>query len=55
MLTIPFVVFGMFRYIYLVQVQERGENPEDVLLSDAPLLISIVLWLAVSLAVLSLF
>ena len=55
MLTIPFVVFGMFRYIYLVQIQERGENPEDVLLTDVPLLISIVLWLTVSLMVLSLF
>lgn len=55
MLTIPFVGFGMFRYIYLVQVQERGENPEDVLLTDVPLLVSIVLWLGVSLTVLSLF
>mgnify|MGYP003325314095 FL=1 len=55
MLTIPFVGFGMFRYIYLVQIQEPGENPEDVLLTDVPLLISIVLWLIVSLMVLSLF
>lgn len=44
MLTIPFVIYGIFRYLYLVQVKHSGGAPEDVLLSDRPLQISIGLW-----------
>lgn len=44
MLTIPFVIFGIFRYLYLVQVKESGGAPEDVLFSDRPLQICIALW-----------
>ncbi|HET6497806.1 MAG TPA: decaprenyl-phosphate phosphoribosyltransferase [Coriobacteriia bacterium] len=46
MLTVPFVVYGLFRYLYLVHQRNLGGSPEDVLLSDKPLIINIVLWLA---------
>jgi 4-hydroxybenzoate polyprenyltransferase len=52
MLTIPFVVYAIFRYLYLVQVKEIGGEPEEILLSDRPLQISIVLW---GLAILTIF
>ncbi len=44
MLTIPFVIYGIFRYLYLVQMKHSGGAPEDVLLSDRPLQITILLW-----------
>lgn len=44
MLTIPFVLYGIFRYLYLVQVEESGDAPEEILLSDRPLQLSILLW-----------
>jgi len=44
MLTIPFVLYGIFRYLYLIQVTYQAGAPEEVLLSDRPLQISIVLW-----------
>jgi len=44
MLTIPFVLYGVFRYLYLVQVKHSGGAPEDVLLSDRPLQATIGLW-----------
>lgn len=44
MLTIPFVIYGIFRYLWLIQVKHSGGAPEDVLLSDRPLQVSIVLW-----------
>ncbi len=44
MLTIPFVIYGVFRYLYLIQVKHSGGAPEDVLLSDRPLQFSILLW-----------
>jgi 4-hydroxybenzoate polyprenyltransferase len=44
MLTIPFVLYGIFRYLYLIQMTERAGAPEEVLLSDRPLQIDIVLW-----------
>lgn len=52
MLTIPFVVYGIFRYLYLVQVEHAGGAPEDILLSDRPLQIAILLW---GLSVLAIF
>ena len=43
-LTIPFVIFGIFRYMDLVYRHEQGERPEKVLLTDGPLLITIALY-----------
>lgn len=46
MLTIPFVAYGLFRYLYLMHTKGGGEAPEDVLLTDRPLRLNIALWLA---------
>ena len=46
MLTIPFVMYGLFRYLYLVHHKNLGESPEQILLTDAPLILNIALWLA---------
>jgi 4-hydroxybenzoate polyprenyltransferase len=43
MLTIPFVIYGIFRYLYLVQVEHSGGAPEEVLFSDRPLQITLLL------------
>jgi decaprenyl-phosphate phosphoribosyltransferase len=42
--TIPFVLFGIFRYWFLVEREGRGESPTDALWSDLPLGITVVLW-----------
>jgi 4-hydroxybenzoate polyprenyltransferase len=44
MLTIPFIIYSVFRYQYLLQVQNIGGAPEDVVLSDRPLQAAIVLF-----------
>jgi 4-hydroxybenzoate polyprenyltransferase len=44
MLTIPFVIYAIFRYLYLIQVRNIGSEPEEILLSDRPFQISILLW-----------
>ncbi len=43
MLTIPFVVYGIFRYLYLIQVKQEGGAPDELLLTDRPLLASVLL------------
>jgi len=43
-LTIPFVLFGIFRYLYLVHQREEGGNPAQLLLNDRPLLVDVLLW-----------
>ena len=43
-LTIPFVVFGIFRYLDLVYRHRKGEQPERVLLTDVPLLVNLALY-----------
>jgi hypothetical protein len=43
-LTIPFVLFGIFRYLYLVHLRGEGENPTALVLSDRPLLLNVLLW-----------
>jgi hypothetical protein len=42
--TIPFVLYGIFRYLYLIHQKKAGGSPERVLLSDRPLLLDIALW-----------
>ena len=44
MLTIPFVLYGIFRYLYLVHARKLGGAPEDIVLGDRPLLITLALW-----------
>jgi 4-hydroxybenzoate polyprenyltransferase len=45
MLTIPFVTYGIFRYMYLIYHKEDGGSPTSMLLTDAPLLVCTILWL----------
>ncbi|PIE33190.1 decaprenyl-phosphate phosphoribosyltransferase [candidate division KSB3 bacterium] len=47
-LTIPFVIYGIFRYLYLVHQKDQGGNPTTLLVSDKPILINVVLWGVVS-------
>ena len=42
--TVPFVAYGVFRYLWIVQVRVQGEDPSAVLLKDRPLLLNVVLW-----------
>lgn len=44
MATIPFVIFGLFRYQYLVEVRQAGGQPEQVIFSELPFLINGLLW-----------
>ena len=44
MLTIPFIIYSIMRYQYLLQVKNTGGAPEDLVLSDRPLQIAIALW-----------
>ncbi len=44
MLTIPFVLYGVFRYLYLIQIKNAGGEPEEILLKDRPLQLTILLW-----------
>ncbi|HKH29688.1 MAG TPA: decaprenyl-phosphate phosphoribosyltransferase [Gaiellaceae bacterium] len=54
MLTIPFVVFGLFRYLLLVHRDDLGEEPEQILLSDRPILAAVALWIVMSALILTL-
>lgn len=44
MLTIPFVIYGIFRYLYVIHVQGKNQAPDEILLSDHPLQVSILLF-----------
>lgn len=55
MLTIPFAIYGIFRYMYIVQMKQGGGAPEEELFADHPLQIDIVLWGISVLAVLYFF
>jgi hypothetical protein len=43
-LTLPFPLYGIFRYLYLVHQKEGGGSPTEMLLNDRPLLICVALW-----------
>ena len=47
-LTIPFPLYGIFRYLYLVHRRDGGGNPADLLLNDYPLLACVALWIVAS-------
>lgn len=51
MLTIPFMVYAIFRYLFLIEVKHAGGTPEEVLLSDRPFQISMLLWAAAVIAI----
>jgi 4-hydroxybenzoate polyprenyltransferase len=53
MLTIPFVAYGIFRYLYLSLTRNEGGSPEEVLLKDIPLLSTVLLWVVTSMVILT--
>ncbi len=52
LLTLPHVLYGIFRYTYLVQVRGGGESPEEILLKDTRIRMTCVLYVATVVAVL---
>lgn len=44
MITLPFVIFGLMRYLQLIYEENKGEAPEDILLKDKPLLAAVFMW-----------
>ena len=44
LLTVPFILYAAFRYLYLIHVEKRGGAPEDLLFEDRPFLLSVLLW-----------
>ena len=54
MATVPFVLYGVFRYLLLLHRHDLGEEPENVLLSDLPLLLTIAAWAGTSATILAL-
>jgi 4-hydroxybenzoate polyprenyltransferase len=55
MLTIPFVLYGIFRYLYLIHIKGEGGAPDELVLTDRPLQATFVLWGLSAVAVLYLF
>jgi 4-hydroxybenzoate polyprenyltransferase len=53
MVTIPYVVFGVFRYLLLLHRRGLGEEPDQVLVSDVPILATVALWALTCAAVLA--
>lgn len=52
MLTIPFVLYGLFRYLYLIHVKGEGGAPDELVFRDKPLLLTGILWTLAVIAVL---
>ncbi|MEK7276064.1 MAG: decaprenyl-phosphate phosphoribosyltransferase, partial [Chloroflexota bacterium] len=52
MLTIPFVMYGIFRYLYLIHVRHEGGSPDELVFKDMPLLIDAILWGVMAVAIL---
>lgn len=50
--TMPLVLYGIFRYLYLVHKKGQGGSPEEMILRDRPLLIAVVLWVAAAIVIL---
>ena len=45
-LTIPFVIYGIFRYLYLIHKGDSGGTPTKILYTDLPILFTVLLWIA---------
>lgn len=50
--TVPFVLYGIFRYLYLVHQKEEGGSPEALIIKDKPLLVDLFLWISTAMLIL---
>lgn len=50
-ITLPNVMYGMFRYLYLIHIEQKGGSPETILLEDRPMQINLLLWVLLVIAV----
>ena len=50
--TVPFVLYGIFRYLYLVHQKDEGGSPEVLIIKDKPLLVDLFLWIATAMLIL---
>jgi 4-hydroxybenzoate polyprenyltransferase len=48
--TLPFVIYGIFRYLYLIHIRQMGGSPETILLKDRPLQVALLTWFLVVVA-----
>ncbi len=55
MWTIPFVIYGIFRYLYLIYVEDKGESPDKLLFEDKPILLTVILYAISVVAILTYF
>jgi 4-hydroxybenzoate polyprenyltransferase len=53
--TTPFVLYGIFRYLYLVHKKGEGGSPEELILKDKPLAITVLLWIVTAVGILYIF
>ena len=49
--TVPFPLYGLFRYLYLVHQRASGDNPSEILITDGPIIACVVLWVVVVVAI----
>ena len=49
-----FVVFGLFRFLYILHTTDEGESPESIMIKDLPLVLNVALWFITAVVVLSL-
>jgi 4-hydroxybenzoate polyprenyltransferase len=52
-MTIPFVIYGVFRYLYLMHRRELGESPDAILIEDKPILVNVILYVLVTALILT--
>jgi 4-hydroxybenzoate polyprenyltransferase len=52
--TVPFVLYGIFRYLYLIHLKAGGGSPESLIVKDKPLLLDLFLWIVASILILGL-
>ena len=55
MLTIPFVIYGIFRYLFLIHVKGKGGAPDELIFKDGPLFTTALLWAGSSVLILYIF
>ncbi|MHA7965086.1 decaprenyl-phosphate phosphoribosyltransferase [Paenibacillus sp. CAU 1782] len=55
MWTIPLVIYGMFRYLYLIHMKNKGGSPDRILFEDKPILITVILYVILVITIFTIF